>query len=224
MTDDELHAHRLFERLRYLLHRLEAEFFHIHPDLDTNGDTTSLVLSSILNEAVNLQEAALIKNEERFFTTLKKWANAQCWNWSDVEIRFTWGSVCKPLSPFKLNGKQLIIAGRDANNQVKHGGSLARLTDVITACAATWFLVLERIREVGIFIGEEQANQVVSLFDCYDWISIRSNSWGALTIDRPVTFLLSYPYVRGPSEIPLAERAFETRAKRARSKSESDSR
>lgn len=57
MNESESRAHSLLARLRYLMMRLEGEFFHVQPDLDSNGKVTSLALCSILNEAVNLQES-----------------------------------------------------------------------------------------------------------------------------------------------------------------------
>src|SRR5690554_57759 len=141
MNDAEHKAHLILRRLEYLLTRLDGEFFHLHPDVEKNGSTTSLALSSILNEAVNIQESIFPGN---FFTNIKDWNQEQDWHWNDVNVRFTWWPVCIELQPFRLNEVgTLWIGGRDANNRIKHDGELAILKETIEACAATWFLALE---------------------------------------------------------------------------------
>jgi hypothetical protein len=208
MNEHESGAHSLLARLRYLLMRLEGEFFHVQPDLDSNGKVTSLALCSILNEAVNLQETVF---PDHFWDSLKAWGLAQTWEWNDVEIRFTWWPVCATLRPFQysLEGT-LAIGGREANNAVKHHGALATLNDAVQGCAATWFLVMERAREVEVFLGDSDGDRLFSIFDCYDLIDSRGSGYGHI-ICRPLPSQVSYPRVRGPSEVPLAKAAFERR-------------
>ena len=210
MNESESEAHRLIARLKYLLMRFEGEFFHVHPDLGSNGSVTSLALSSILNEAVNLQEMAF--PGPSFWDAVKEWGRAQTWVWNTVEVRFTWWPVCEILHPFQLSPPDtLCIAGREANNSVKHNGAFATLTDAVKACAATWFLILERARESEIFLPASDMDHLMRLFDCYDLIDSRRYSYGH-TICRPVPSLVSYPIIRGPSEIESAEAAFQRRS------------
>jgi hypothetical protein len=210
LNESESEAHRPIARLKYLLMRLEGEFFHVHPDLGSNGRVTSLALSSILNEAVNLQEMAFPGTS--FWDTVKEWGRVQTWGWNEVEVRFTWWPVCEILHPFQLlPPERLLIAGRDANNSVKHNGAFATLTDAVNACAAAWFLVLERGREAEIFLPASDIDHLMRFFDCYDFIDSRGASYGHV-ICRPLPSLVSYPIVRGPSEVESAEAAFRRRS------------
>ena len=214
MTDLECTAHHLVARLRYLLSRLEDEFFHIHPHLDSNGSTTSLALSSILNEALNLQEAAFPGGASSFWDSIKKWGDSQDWKWSEVEIRFTRWPVLENLQPFHVdeNGK-LTILGRDSNNAVKHKGELATLRDTVNACAAGWFLVLEKAREAEIYFRDADIDELMSLFDCYELIGFLQHAYGTV-VARPLVNRVENPAVRGRSEEPLAKATFERRYSR----------
>ena len=212
MNEKEHTAHQLLTRLRYLLERLEGEFFHLQPDLEKNGSATSLALSSILNEAVNLQEMVfaneMAPNNASFWSSIKSWSSHQDWAWEDVEVRFTWWPICTTLKPFSYSDNQLRVAGRDANNSVKHHGELATLQDTITACGATWFLVLEKAREAEVFVYERE---VLTLYDCYHLIEIRAHLYGHV-IARPSN-RLTYLGIRGKSEIPLAKAALERQSR-----------
>ncbi len=209
MNESESAAHRLVVRLKYLLMRLEGEFFHVHPDLTVNGATTSLALSSILNEAVNIHEMCF--PGDSFWDAIKTWGRSQTWEWNEVEIRFTWWPVCANRRPFRHGAPDaLTIAGRDPNNAVKHDGILTTLNDAVDACAATWFLVLEKAREAEIFLSTAHIEQLMSLFDCYELLDSRGNGFGNI-ICRPLPSWVSYPNVRGPSEVPHAKDAFDRR-------------
>jgi hypothetical protein len=214
MTDLESTAHHLVARLRYLLSRLEDEFFHVHPDLDSNGSTTSLAFSSILNEALNLHEAAFPDGTSKFWDSIKKWGDSQNWEWNDIEIRFTRWPVLVSLRPFHLDpdGK-LKIVSRDSNNAVKHKGKLATLSDAVYACAAAWFLVLEKAREAEIFFGTSDIDELMALFDCFELIGFSTNEYGN-AVTRPLVNRVEYPIVRGRSEVPLARAAYERRYSR----------
>ena len=209
----------LLARLRYLLTRFEDEFFHIQPDLGMNRSVKSIALSSILNEALNLQEAAIL-GDGKYFDRLKMWGKDQDWEWNDITIRFTWWPVCEMLQPFQIdssNNDKLSIIGRDANNNVKHYGDLASLGDVMHACAAAWFFVVERAREAKIFLGSSEMNQLFRIYDCYELINSRPDSSGSgYIICRPTPNIVSYPVVRGHSEVPIAEAAFESRLAKAK--------
>jgi len=208
MNESESRAHSLLARLRYLMMRLEGEFFHVQPDLDSNGKVTSLALCSILNEAVNLQESVF---PAHFWRSINAWGLAQTWDWNDVEIRFTWWPVCATLRPFQYSREgTLTIGGRQTNNSVKHHGALATLNDAVQACAASRFLVMERAREVGVFLGDSDGERLFKIFDCYDLLDSRGCGYGDI-ICRPLPNQVSYPGVRGPSEIPLAQAAYEQR-------------
>jgi hypothetical protein len=87
---------------------------------------------------------------------------------------------------------------------------LATLNDAVQASAATWFLVMERAREVGVFLGDSDGERLFKIFDCYDLLDSRGCGYGDI-ICRPLPNLVSYPCVRGPSEIPLAQAAYEQR-------------
>ncbi len=194
--------------------RLEAEFFHLQPDLQVNGNAVSLALSSVLNEAVNLQEAAF---QSPFFKTIKAWQLQQTWSWNDVVIRFTWWPVCTQLEPFALSPDgDLTIAGRGANNAVKHTGALATLRDTISAVAAAWFLVLERAREACIFLDPNDGRQLTRIFDCFELVDIHDTEFGQ-SVDRPLMNRVEYPAIRGKSEIDAAKEAFARRLDRSRS-------
>lgn len=211
MTDLESVSHNLVARLKYLLSRLGDEFFHVHPDLDSNGLTTSLAFSSILNEALNLQEAIFAGKGSNFWGSIKKWGDLQNWTWAEIEIRFTRWPTLATLHPFALDGSgNLIIKGRDTNNDVKHGGKLATLSAVVNSCAATWFLVLETARETEIFLSETDINDLSELFDCYDLIYFRPGDFG-ISVVRPLVNRVQYPMVRGRSEESLAMAAYERR-------------
>jgi len=204
MTEEEEEAHRLIGRLRYLLARLEGEFFHVHPDIETNGATTSLAFSSILNEALNLHEAAF---KGDFWTLIKAWGGRQEWKWNEIEIRFTRWPVLEILKPFHFGSPQSRgIAGRGANNSVKHLGQYASLRHAIGACAGAWVLVLEKAREAEIYLDPMDAEELVRPFDCYVWISIEPGQYGA-QVRRPLVSRVEYPSVRGRSEVAQAEEA-----------------
>lgn len=211
MNDQELRSHLLVGRLKYLLARLEGEFFHIQPDLPTNGTATSVALSSILNEAVNLVEAVFPGPPGTFWTAIQDWASRQEWTWDEVVIRFTWFPVCEDIRPFRVDaGGRLTIEGRAANNAVKHDGRLASLADTLTACAAAWFLVLETAREARIILDPSDVDRVMRIFDLFDLLTIANTSHGP-EVRRPMVSLVEYPIVRGQSEISIATAAFETR-------------
>lgn len=218
MNAEESAVHMLIARLRYLLERFENEFFHVHPDLIMNGHVKSLALSSILNEALNLHEA-ILPGKERFFPELKKWGEKQDWKWNEVVIRFTWWPICENLHPFGLKDSMVIIKGRDANNSVKHGGDLANLEDTMNACAAAWFLVLEKAREAKVFIGQSEMSQIFKIFDCYNFIDTCDSGYG-YAISRPVFNKVCYPSVRGHSEIEEAKEAYEERYLKGKKKQE----
>ncbi|MDF2183161.1 hypothetical protein [Neptuniibacter sp. CAU 1671] len=209
MNDTEKSAHILVRRLNYLLERLEAEFFHIHPNLEENGKTTSLALTSILNEALNLHEAAFHSGE--FWPEITEWGNGQDWKWEKIKVRFTYWPVLVVINPFSVDLKGKInISGRAENNSTKHQGELASLESALFACAAAWFIVLEKAREAEVFLGTSEADDLMKLFDCYDLINISQSAYG-LKISRPLANRVEYPAVRGSSEIPLAKDAFEKR-------------
>lgn len=214
MNDLESTAHHLVARLRYLLRRLEEEFFHVHPDLYLNGSTTSLAFSSILNEALSLHEAAFLGETSNFWDSIKKWGDSQAWKWNDIEIRFTRLPVLENLRPFSIdqNG-MLTIVGRASNNAVKHKGELATLKDTVHACAAAWFLVLEKAREAEIFFSTADIDELMALFDCYELIGFIQKEYGNV-VGRPCINLLEYPAIRGLSEVPLAKAAYERRYSR----------
>lgn len=208
MNQIETSAHHLLARLKYLLARLEGEFFHLQPDLNANGDATSLALCSILNEAANIQEAAF---DGDFLPTLKAWGLQQTWDWNSVEVRFTWWPVCEVIQPFSQNADGVLtVAGRAANNEVKHQGKLANLRNTIGATAATWFLVMERVREAGVFLAGHDHERLFALFDCFDLLDTRVTSYGE-AIGRPLSNRVEYPRVRGASEIDLANDAYKRR-------------
>jgi len=69
---------------------------------------------------------------------------------------------------------------------------------------------MERAREVGVFLGDTDGDRLFRIFDCYDLIDTRGSGYGDI-IFRPLPNQVSYPRVRGPSEIPLAQAAFERR-------------
>ncbi len=218
MNDQEAYAHTLITRLIYLLERFEKEFFHVHPDLKQNCQVKSLALSSILNEALNLHEATFPgKSNRDYFKNLVTWGNHQDWNWNDVAIRFTWWPVCETIKPFCFDAKGLAIRGREANNRIKHHGDMATFEDTLNACAAAWFLVLEKARETKVFIGESELQKTFKIFDCYDLIDSLDHGYGHM-ICRPLINKVCYPAVRGQSEIEDAKQAFEQRMTR-RSKS-----
>lgn len=211
MNESEMHAHTLVKRLNYLLFRLEKEFFHIHPSMEENGKTTSLALTSILNEALNLHEASF--KTGNFWVGIREWGRNKDWNWEDIEIRFTFWPELSVIKPFSINADgQLIILGRDENNSSKHYGELAKLESVLNACAAAWFIVLEVARESEIFLDLNQAEDLMKLFDCFELIDIGPSSYG-IVVSRPIRNRVSYPSVRGISEIHLAKDAFEKRCK-----------
>jgi hypothetical protein len=215
MTPTELRTHTLLRRLIYLLARIEAEFFHVHPDIKTNGNVISLALTSILNESVNLIEHAI---DPPFFPTLRSWSEGQEWSWNDIEIRFTWWPVCEAVRPFSVNAKdEIAIAGRDANNNVKHTGSLASLKDTLGSCAAAWFIVLERAREARVFLGDDEVSLLFRIFDCYHLLTSMSAGYGT-KICRPVVNMLAYPTIRGESEVGVAKEAYNTRLTRVQGK------
>jgi hypothetical protein len=210
MDNLELTAHHLLNRLKYLLARLEGEFFHVHPDMEINGSTTSLAFSSILNEALNLHEASF--PDDNFWPAIKKWGKSQDWNWNEVKIRFTYWHVLRELHPFKIDSQgRLTIAGRDENNSVKHHGELATLSVTVEACATAWFIVLEKAREAEVFLTDSDIDELKKLFDCYNLIGRQGGSYGTV-ISRPLVNKLEYPAVRGRSEVHGAEAAFKKRA------------
>ena len=209
MNERESSAHHLLGRLKYLMARLEGEFFHVHPDLETNGSTTSLAFSSILNEALNLHEASFSGND--FWPAIKAWGESQTWNWNEVKIRFTHWPVLRELNPFKVDSQgHLTISGRAENNSVKHHGKLADLKVTVNACAAAWFIVLEKAREAEVFLTEPDINELMRLFDCYDLIGHHSAECG-IVISRPLPSRVEYPTVRGCSEVSTAKAAFDKR-------------
>lgn len=212
MNKEECAAHFLIKRLNYLLHRLEGEFFHLHPDIEENGNSTSLALTSILNEALNLHEAAFKK--DKFWKEILGWGSKQEWQWEEIEIRFTyWPSLLK-IKPFTIGPKnELKILGRDENNSTKHDGQLATFESVLWACAAAWFIVLEKAREAEIFLDESETNNLFKLFDCFDLISLRRGSYGVI-VSRPLCSRVEYPAIRGNSEVPEAKKACDSRKKR----------
>ncbi len=208
INEKEARAHHLLSRLQYLLARLEEEFFHVQPDVTTNGETTSLALCSILNEAVNIQEAAFAGD---FFQLLKAWGRNKPWQWNAVQVRFVWGPACESFLPFEgSSDEKLFVRGRQTNNDVKHQGALASLSDTICACAVAWFLVMEIAQESGVYVTSTEADRLFSLFDCYDLIRMRSDSFGYI-ICRPVHNMQSYPHVRGASEKDAAKAAYAQR-------------
>lgn len=209
MNETEKSVHILVRRLNYLLERLEAEFFHVHPSLEENGKTTSLALTSILNEALNLHEAAF--HSGNFWPEITKWGSSQEWEWEEIQVRFTYWPVLEVVNPFSVdsNGK-LKISGRAENNSTKHQGKLASLESVLFACAAAWFIVLEKAREAEVFLGASEVDGLMKLFDCYDLINVSESVYG-LKVSRSLFNRVEYPAVRGSSEIPLAKEAFEKR-------------
>lgn len=214
MNNIESNAHHLVARLRYLLSRLEDEFFHVHPDLDSNGSTTSLAFSSILNEALNLHESVFQNGASGFWKEIKQWGDSQTWKWNDVEIRFTRWPVLVTFHPFHIDpGGMLKIGGRDSNNAVKHKGDLATLNDTVHACAVAWFLVLEKAREAEMFFSTSDIDGLMTLFDCYELIGFLPNEYGN-TVGRPLVNRVEYPIVRGRSEVPFAKAAYERRYSR----------
>lgn len=209
MNNKERAVHILVRRLNYLLKRLENEFFHVHPSLEENRQTTSLAFTSILNEAANLHEAAFYSRE--FWPEITRWGSSQEWKWEEIKVRFTYWPVLEVLMPFSLdtNGK-LKIAGRDENNATKHQGKLAPFEAALNASAAAWFIVLEKAREEDIFLGASEVDDLMKLFDCYDLITFSESAYG-LKVSRPLANKVEYPVVRGSSEIHQAKEAFQNR-------------
>ncbi len=203
MNEVEESVHFLIKRLKHLLTRLEGEFFHIHPDISENGATTSLALSSILNEALNLHEASF---DGDFWHEITKWGKKQNWTWEQIEIRFTYWPVLTVIKPFTIVSDKLVIAGRTENNLVKHKGELAPLKAVLEACGVAWFIILERAREEEIFIDEVEVNELVKLFDCFGLLTHRNTTYGTV-ISRPLANRVEFPSIRSHSEIGIATTA-----------------
>ena len=209
MNNQEMSAHHLLGRLKYLLARLEGEFFHVYPDLTKNGSTTSLSFSSILNEALNLHEASFSGSD--FWPAIKAWGESQAWSWNDIKIRFTYWPVLQELLPFNADNQgRLTISGRAENNLVKHHGELANLEVAVNACAAAWFIVMEKAREAEVFVTEPDIHELMKLFDCYNWIGHHSIECG-IVISRPIYSMVELPTVRGRSEVSIAKAAFDKR-------------
>ena len=210
MNNKEKSVHILIRRLNYLLKRLENEFFHVHPSLEENRQTTSLAFTSILNEAANLHEAAFYSRE--FWSEITKWGGSQEWKWEEIKVRFTYWPVLEVLKPFSFDtNDKLKIAGRDENNATKHQGKLASFEDALNACAAAWFIVLEKAREEEVFLGANEVDDLMKLFDCYDLISFRESAYG-FKVSSPIANKIEYPALRGSSEIPEAKEAFQNRS------------
>jgi hypothetical protein len=69
---------------------------------------------------------------------------------------------------------------------------------------------MERACEVGVFLGDSDGDRLFSIFDCYDLLDSRGSGYGDI-IGRPLPNQVRYPGVCGPSEIPLAQAAYEQR-------------
>jgi len=184
-----------------------------------------LALSSILNEATNLHEACFpTATANSFYVAAQEWGCSQDWEWSNIQIRFTRWPVLEIIKPFNLiesSNDRVRIAGRNANNAVKHDGELASLRDTVEACAAAWFLVVERAREAHVYRSQEDVDQLLELFDCYDWVDFRDDGFGTIFC-RPLATKVSYPSVRGRSEEALAKSEYQRRLDDRRRRNEDD--